>query len=46
MEIDRMDEDEGDNDREMGPGSSAENYPTFAHNGLRENREKNLNQAT
>ncbi|KAJ4436854.1 hypothetical protein ANN_16986 [Periplaneta americana] len=30
----------------MGPGSSTESYPAFAHIGLRENPGKNLNQVT
>ncbi|KAJ4428004.1 hypothetical protein ANN_24017 [Periplaneta americana] len=30
----------------MSPGSNTESYPAFAHIGLRENRGKNLNQAT
>ncbi|KAJ4448971.1 hypothetical protein ANN_00363 [Periplaneta americana] len=30
----------------MSPGSSTENYPAFAHIGLRENPGKNLNQVT
>ncbi|KAJ4427414.1 hypothetical protein ANN_25036 [Periplaneta americana] len=38
--------DEGDNAGEMSPGSSTENYPAFAHIGLRENPGKNLNQVT
>ncbi|KAJ4447232.1 hypothetical protein ANN_09236 [Periplaneta americana] len=37
-------ESEGDNTGEMSPGSSAESYPAFALNGLRENPGKNLNQ--
>ncbi|KAJ4442065.1 hypothetical protein ANN_11931 [Periplaneta americana] len=35
-----------DNDGEVSPGSSTENYPAFAHIGLRENPGKNLNQVT
>ncbi|KAJ4441872.1 hypothetical protein ANN_11732 [Periplaneta americana] len=30
----------------MSPGSNTENYPAFAHIGLRENPGKNLNQVT
>ncbi|KAJ4428219.1 hypothetical protein ANN_24235 [Periplaneta americana] len=30
----------------MSPGSKTESYPAFAHIGLRENPEKNLNQVT
>ncbi|KAJ4438882.1 hypothetical protein ANN_14835 [Periplaneta americana] len=37
---------EGDNAGEMSPGSSTENYPAFAHIGLRENPGKNLNQTS
>ncbi|KAJ4431022.1 hypothetical protein ANN_19615 [Periplaneta americana] len=38
--------DKGDNAaREKSPGSSTESYPAFAHNGLRENPGKSLNQA-
>ncbi|KAJ4436319.1 hypothetical protein ANN_18950 [Periplaneta americana] len=33
-----------DNAVEMSPGSSTKSYPAFAHIGLRENSEKNLNQ--
>ncbi|KAJ4430778.1 hypothetical protein ANN_19369 [Periplaneta americana] len=38
--------DEGDNVGEMSPRSSTDNYPAFAHIGLRENPGKNLNQVT
>ncbi|KAJ4434717.1 hypothetical protein ANN_23285 [Periplaneta americana] len=38
--------DEGDNAGEMSPGSNTENYPAFAHIGLRENPGKNLNQTS
>ncbi|KAJ4445772.1 hypothetical protein ANN_12457 [Periplaneta americana] len=34
---------EGNNASEMGPGSSTDSYPAFAHIGLRENPGKNLN---
>ncbi|KAJ4437425.1 hypothetical protein ANN_17569 [Periplaneta americana] len=36
---------EGDNDSEMSPGSSAESYPAFAVIGLKKTLGKNLNQA-
>ncbi|KAJ4444951.1 hypothetical protein ANN_06750 [Periplaneta americana] len=36
--------DEGNNSSEFSTGSSAECYPAFAPNGLRENHGKNLNQ--
>ncbi|KAJ4448947.1 hypothetical protein ANN_00339 [Periplaneta americana] len=36
--------DVGDNAKEMGPGSSAESYPAFALNVLRENPKENINQ--
>ncbi|KAJ4447829.1 hypothetical protein ANN_09837 [Periplaneta americana] len=36
--------DEGDNADEMSKGASTENYPAFAHIGLRENTGNNLNE--